>query len=230
MPQKNFYHGRQANIVTGSAHFAASLLTDFASLGISNAQATGFGIFNTSLQGAWSVSNNPETRTSVSIEATRTAIVRMRDAAKPLAQQITGNPAVTNAQLMGLGLLPRTSPSPRPAVQTPPEVRVIKVEGRLVTIGIKQAGLETSSRPIGSVGAYIFSHIGTAPTDPNAYKFEGLATKKTAQILFPNEVPSGSTVFIAAAWVSQRNGARGFACTPVSATLQGGPVLAGEGA
>jgi hypothetical protein len=110
---------------------------------------------------------------------------------------------------------------------TPPELDAIRVEGRLVTVRVRQAGVETAARPIGSVGAYIFSYVGpTAPTDPNAYKLEGLCTRRTVQVQFPNDVPSGATAWIAAAWVAQRGGQRGFACTPVSVTIQGGPILA----
>jgi hypothetical protein len=46
----------------------------------------------------------------------------------------------------------------------------------------------------------------------------------TTHILLPNDVPSGATAWIAAAWVSQR-GQRGTACNPVQVTIQGGPVL-----
>ncbi len=223
---QNFYHGKDATIVSGSANFASEIAENAAALGILPAQATAFGVRDTALQSAYLAAITPETRTPVSIEQKNIALRNMRAMAIPLAKQIIGNPAVTDAQLIALGLLPRTIPTPRPATMTPPEVDATKVDGRLVTIRVRQAGVESNSRPIGSVGAFIFSYVGpTAPTDPGAYKLEGLCTRRTVQVQFPNDVPSGATAWIAAAWVSAR-GQRGFACTPVSVTIQGGPILA----
>ena len=225
--QRNFYHGRDATVVSGSANFAAILTADAAALGLLPAQATAFGLLNTALQSAYTAAVTPETRTPVAIEQKNLAVKQMRAAAIPLARQIVGNPAVTDAQLVALGLLPRTVPTTRPATMTAPEVDAVDVDGRIVTLRVRQAGVvESNARPLGSAGAYIFSYVGaTPPADPNAYKFEGLCTRRTVRVVFPNDVPGGATAWIAAAWVSQR-GQRGYACNPVSVTIQGGPVLA----
>ena len=63
-----------------------------------------------------------------------------------------------------------------------------------------------------------------APSDPRAYHFEGMTTRTIAQVLFPNTVASGATVWLSACWVSAR-GQIGIACAPVSFTLQGGAVM-----
>jgi hypothetical protein len=227
MSDRNFYHGKGATIVAGAANFAAMILADAASLGLEPEQATAFGVLNTALQSAWTTANTPETRTSVAIEARNLAIKQMRAGAIPLAKQIVGNPAVTDAQLMALGLLPRTSPTPIPPEMAAPEVDIVDVQNRLAKVRVRQAGVESSARPRGAVGAYIFSYVGpSAPTDPSEYKLEGLCTRRYVEVLFPNDVPSGATAWIAAAWVAQRGGQRGYACAPVSFTIQGGPILA----
>jgi hypothetical protein len=227
MSDRNFYHGKGATIVAGSANFAAMLTAEAVSLGIQPAQATAFGVLNTALQSAWTTATTPETRTRVAIEAKNLAIKQMRAGAIPLAKEIVGNPAVTDSQLIALGLLPRTSPTPRPPEMTAPEVDIVEVRNRLAKIRVRQAGVESNARPVGSVGAYIFSYVGpTAPTDPSQYKLEGLCTRRYVEVLFPNDVPNGATAWIAAAWVAQRGGQRGYACAPVSFTIQGGPILA----
>ena len=43
----NFYFGKDADIVVGSASFASIIATDFASLGLTSAQSTAFGLLNT---------------------------------------------------------------------------------------------------------------------------------------------------------------------------------------
>ncbi len=76
------------------------------------------------------------------------------------------------------------------------------------------------------MSANIFSYVGpTAPTDPREYHFEGGTTKAKAQIIFPNAVPSGSTVWLSASWVSAR-GQISAGSVPVSFTLQGGAIPA----
>ena len=54
---------------------------------------------------------------------------------------------------------------------------------------------------------------------------EGYESRGTCQIVFPDDVPSGATAWVAAAWLSTR-GRSGRACLPVRVTIQGGPVLA----
>src|SRR5206468_11466120 len=75
---KNFYHGKDADIVTGSANFASSTATAFATFGLSSAQATFFGTLNTALQSAYTAAITPATRTPVTIEQKNTALVNMR--------------------------------------------------------------------------------------------------------------------------------------------------------
>ena len=73
MPE-NFYRGKDADIVAGSANFASLTATGFASYGLSTGQATAFGALNTTLQSAYSAAINPSTRTPVTIEAKRVAL------------------------------------------------------------------------------------------------------------------------------------------------------------
>ena len=65
---RNFYHGKDATIVSGSANFAAIIAAEFAALGLTTAQSTAFGLVNTSLQTSYSEATTPATRTSVAIE------------------------------------------------------------------------------------------------------------------------------------------------------------------
>ncbi len=49
------------------------------------------------------------------------------------------------------------------------------------------------------------SFVGAdAPTDPRVYHYEGMATRSTTQVLFPDTVASGATVWLSAQWVSAR--------------------------
>ena len=84
----------------------------------------------------------------------------------------------------------------------------------------------TRGKPFGAIGANVFSFVGPeAPTDPKAYHFEGLTTRPKVQLLFPDSVASGATVWISACWVSAR-GQIGTGSVPISFTIQGGAVAA----
>jgi len=61
----NFYFGKNADVVTGSANFASLIATGFASYGLTSAQSTAFGTLNTSLQSAYLAAVEPTTRTAV---------------------------------------------------------------------------------------------------------------------------------------------------------------------
>src|SRR5437867_7748661 len=83
---RNFYFGKDADIVAGSANFASLIATGFASYGLTTGQATAFGTLNTALQSAQSAAVNPPTRTPVAIEARNVALRNMRASAINLAK------------------------------------------------------------------------------------------------------------------------------------------------
>src|SRR5262245_537103 len=78
---RNFYLRKLAEAVAGSANFASIITTDAVALGLTPAQATAFGVTNTTLQTCWAASSTPDTRTPVAVEATRVALKNMRAAA-----------------------------------------------------------------------------------------------------------------------------------------------------
>jgi hypothetical protein len=222
---RNFYFGKDADIVTGSANFASLIATGFASYGLTTGQATAFGTLNTALQSAYSTSIEPTTRTRVTIAAKTLAIKNMRASAVLLAKIIYATPTVTDGQLVGLGLLPRSARTPIPAPTTSPIVEVGTVSGRLVNVRVHSSDSTRRGIEAGAKGANVYSFVGAAaPTDPRDYHFEGMTTRTITQVLFPNTVASGATVWLSACWVSAR-GQTGPASTPISFTLQGGAVL-----
>lgn len=226
MAARNFYHGKDADIVAGAANFASLISAGFASYGLSSAQSTAFGLLNTALQSAYTTATTPSTRSPVAIEAKNLAILNMRRLAVNLARIVSATATVTDAQLVSLGLLPRTVPTPRPVPGTPPMIEFLSCAGRVVTIRIHSATGESRAKPFGAIGADIYSAVSpTVPTDPNAYRHEGLATRGKMRMTFPNDVPSGATIWLSGVWVSAR-GERSMGSTPISFTLQGGPITA----
>jgi len=221
----NFYYGSNASVVTGSANFAALIATGYASYGLTTGQATAFGTLNTALQSAYLIAVEPTTRTRVTISTKNVAIRNMRASAVLLSKIIYATSTVTDAQLIGLGLLPRSTRNPIGPPATAPIVEVGIVSGRLVHIRLHSADSERRGMETGAKGCNLYSFVGpAAPTDPRDWHFEGMATRTISQLLFPDSVASGATVWLSARWVTAR-GATSPASEPVRFTLQGGAVL-----
>jgi hypothetical protein len=222
---RNFYYGTDANVVAGSAAFASQISASASTFGLTPAQATAFGLLNASLQGAYAESADPSTRTPVAIAGKNSAIRAMRASAILLSKIIYATPTVTDAQLVGLGLVPRSTRQPIPVPATAPVLETVSVVGRLVTVRLHAADSERRGKPRGAVGANVYSYVGQAPpADPRDYHFEGTATRTITHVQFPNTVAGGATVWLSACWVSAR-GQTSPACAPVGVTIQGGGTL-----
>jgi hypothetical protein len=215
---QNFYRRKMADAVAGAANFAAGIATDFASLGLTTAQQSAFGLVNSSLQSAWTASINPETRTSVSIEARDLALKNMREMAVDLAKIIYATPAVTDPQLVALGLQPRPGRTPSVLITETPVVTVYKVQGRQVIIRVRDASGAVRGKLPAAVGAMVYSFVGaTPPSGHEGWTSEGPITKDTAIVAFDDSVPVGGRVWFAAQWFNSKGVGPG--CTPVAAVI-----------
>ncbi|MGB7161407.1 MAG: hypothetical protein WBD40_25335 [Tepidisphaeraceae bacterium] len=222
---RNFYYGKDARIVAGSAAFAARINENPLAYGIQPHLAAEYAALDATLQAAYRAAVTPQTRTSIAVREKDDALRAVRLKAAMLASIIGASPDVDDAQLISLGLLPRPTRGARRAPDEPPVVEVAMVVGRRVTVRIRARSSE-ARKPLGCIGAYLYVFAGSEPpSDPLQYRFEGLASRKTATIRFPDDVASGSTAWISAAWVSRR-GKTSAACNPVRVTIQGGPILA----
>jgi hypothetical protein len=227
---RNFYFRKDADAVAGSANFASLISTGFSGYGITPDQSAAFGLLNAALRDAWSAAAEPSTRTRVAVAAKNLAVRNMRAGAILLSKIIYATPTVTDAQLVGLGLLPRRTHTRVGPPTTAPVVEVGVVSGRLVNVRLRPSDSRRRGIEAGARGANLYSFVGPdAPADARDYRFEGMTTRAIAQVLFPGGVPSGATVWLSARWVNNR-GQTGPASAPVSFALQGGAALPAEAA
>jgi hypothetical protein len=203
---RNFYYGREADIVAGSASFAALILASAATYGLLPAQAMAFGLLNTALQSAYTAAVSPPTRGPVSIQAKNQAIHNMRISAINLAKIAYSTPTVSDTQLVELGLLPRPSRTPVPPPATAPDIDILSVNGNTVQLRLHAAGESTRrGKPAGVDGASVFSFVGAVPPDNEAeWTFEGVASKTTINITFPAGTAPGARVWFTAFWFNGR--------------------------
>jgi hypothetical protein len=222
---KNFYFGKDADIVAGSANFAALITASPTTYGLTAGQATAFGTLNTALQSAWTASVNPSTRTPVSIDAKTLAIENMRGNAKLLAKIVYATLTVNDSQLTALGLLPRPTYSPVPAPAEAPEIDIVSVSGNTVRIRLhRESGPKRGKLP-GTKGAQVYSFVGTTPpTVETDWKFEGNTSKTVLDVTFASAAP-GAQVWFTAVWFNERM-ETGPAADKVTTNIAGGSAMA----
>ncbi len=222
--EKNWYFRKLEDAVTGSANYSSLISATPTLYGLVSSQSAAFAVLNTALQSAYLAAKEPSTRTPVAIANRNIALKAVQNSAKLLSKIIYATASVNDAQLIALGLLPRTVRQPKPTPTIAPVVEVARVSGRYVTLRIHQADGEESTKPDGAIAANIYTFVGpVAPTDVTEYFYQGMSTRKITEILFPNTVASGATVWISACWVGSR-GEFGLSSTPIKFTMQGGDI------
>lgn len=225
---KPFYNSTQAELASGAQNLVEIVTPALATYGITAPKMTQYTNLTNSYVSLLELATEPATRTSVAIDDKNEAKKLLRAASVDLAKIFTATATVTNGMLLALRMNPRVMRTPRGVPPTPPVVEVLSCSGRLVDIRVHDATSEGRGLPFGAQSANIYSYVGPIPpTDPREYHFEGATGRAKAQILFPDTVPSGATIWLSAQWVSARK-QRSPGSVPISFTLQGGalPVAA----
>ena len=224
---RNFYYGKQADIVTGSNTFGTLISSTPTVFGLVAAQAISYASFNAALQTSYAAAISNTTRSPTTIQAKDIAVRNVQREAALLAKIVYATSSVTDVQLLALGLLPRRSPLPRPVPEVAPMLELVSVSGRVAKVRFHNTEAETSrGKAPGTVGVALYSYVGPlAPADPAAYKFEGLATRAVTEIVFPNAVVSGAKVWISGQWISAR-GQTSIGSAPITFNLPGGDLAA----
>ncbi len=217
----NFYRKKDSELVAGSADFSAMITAAPTDYGLVAAQAPAYASLNTADAAAYAAAVEPSTRGRVTVEAKNQARKNLVAMARQYADYIIANATVTNAQLIALGLDPRTERTPGPVPGWPPRIEVLSVNGRNVDIRLWDSQVARRGKPPGVFGAAIFSYVGaTAPANIADWKFESNVGRTRMTVVFDNSIPAGATVWLTAFWFNAAK-ASGPACTPVSVTFGG---------
>src|SRR6185437_14193668 len=116
-------------------------------------------------------------------------------------------PGTTNPMRLDLGLPQRgTVPVPIPPPAESPLIEIKQTSGRTVRIRLINTLQPTRrGRPDGTIGASVFSFVGEAPPPSTSqWKFEGSTGLTTVDVVFPDSVAAGATVWLTAFWMNPR--------------------------
>jgi hypothetical protein len=224
---QSFLPVTDAGLLAWAQNFYAVANPIATSLGLTTTQLTAFNTLVTTYSTSLAACD-PGVRNKAAVFTKNQAKANLAHSCRLLAKIVEGQASVTDAQKTTLGLNVRATPTPIPPPAYPPQVDVLSVSGRTVSIRLHNSTVAgTRGKPPYVKGASVFSHVGaTAPTDPNAYKFEGNTTRTRVDVTFPDSVAPGATVWITAFWFNERTQS-GPAATPVQAVIQYGMTMVG---
>jgi hypothetical protein len=234
---KGFLPNADVALLEWSANFAARLSESGESYGISPAQAADYAAKNAAYAAAFYTAAGPSTGTRTAVVAKNQARAALRAAARQLALIVKGQPSVTDAQRVELGLAPRPAGRPAPIGRpaAAPSLQVDAVTGRTVRLRLLDPDSTRRGKPAGVLGAVLFSYAappapprptpdGPPPTDLRDWRFEGHTTRTILDLAFPADLPPGTQVWLTARWLSPRLQG-GPAANPVSTHLGGGVAM-----
>lgn len=207
--------------VAWAANFAALITATPAAYGLVPADAVSIAAAVTALEDAYGVAVNPGTRTSAAVAAQNGADLQMQAVCRPFAMRIKSNTAVSEAQLLGLGLnVPSGGSTPVPPPTTEPSLALVAIAPGTLRVAYAQApGASGRAKPENVVGAQIFVTYGQTPAvDPTVAAYAATVTKSPFVLDVP-QARRGQTATIWARWQT-RSGDNGVAATgPWSAAL-----------
>ena len=229
MARSTYFPAKDASIVTWANTFASVLSSSPTTYGATAGIAASFQTLADNLQSAYTMSQEPATRTKGTIAAKQAAKQAMKEACRKIVRVIYAQ-TLTDQQLIDIGLRPYDpTPTPSPVPALAPILEIVSVYGRDVRVRLKDASGESRGKPPFVSAAQLYSFVGaTPPSGSDGWKMEACVTRTSIIVQFPETVAPGSKVYLTAAWMNSR-GLTGPACTPVVASIgyEGAMPLAG---
>ena len=225
--RRDYFPTTDSGVEQFTANFSGLISIDPAVYGLDSKIAADYSGLQKDFAAKLTAAVNPATRGRLSVfqkDEARKALVLIT---RKYAQQISKMVSVTDDQRVELGItIADTKRTPVPAPTTSPHIKVIKTEGRYVTLELSQTKAKRG-KPNKVAGATIFTFTGpVAPQGADGWKFIENTTKTTVQIPFPPS-STGDTIWITAFWSNSRDES-GPAAAPISIALPAGGVLPKE--
>jgi hypothetical protein len=221
---------KDSELVNYSTNWNTRISSSATDYGLTNTQATQYGTLHTawiSAYDALAAAREAGTRSEALTSSKTSAKRNLLAFGRTLYKVVQSAPSVSNEKKIELGVHVRdTIPTPAPPPGTAPVLSVVSVTGRRARVKLKSAIGDRKGRPLGTIGAQIYSCVSDdVPTAGTQWHFEGATGKNLVDVVFPDSVANGATVWFTAVWF---NGSKqtGPNAAPVSTNLQGGAAVA----
>jgi hypothetical protein len=174
--------------------------------GVTAADATNQTALYTAWHTQYLLATNPSTKTKTVVAAKNAARANATAGIRPLAQAITLNNGVSNANklALGLNLHGSTGPTPIPAPSSFPQLALVAATPGELTFKYTDSSDGVSrSKPAGVLSGLLFALASTTPiTNPADLVFRGLFTKQPFAVDTSVFGPA-KTVYVAAQWATR---------------------------
>jgi len=208
---------REAELVTWAGNFASLTTAAPTDYGLTIEQAADYAAAQTAFTNAYDVANHPSTRTPMAIEEKDDLKAALIAITRDLVRVCQAWPEMTNAKRVALGITVRDpEPTPVPIPEQSPQLDIAAVNGRRISLRLRDSQTGERKKPEGVNGAAVLSYVGeTIPANIRDWSFEGNTTRTDVDVVFDETVPMGAKVWLTAYWFNRR-AESGPACSPVS--------------
>jgi hypothetical protein len=223
---KSYLPSTDARLLIWAATLSHSILQDHAKYGVTLQQAQELDDRQVEYSAAFFAAVNPYTRTRGKVAAKSDARERLRHAAQFIVSIIRGQPHLTSAQKIAIGLTVRR-PRRRhvKAPEVAPELVIRSVSGNTVSLRLNRpAARRRTGKPADVTGAIIMCAAGEQMPPREAWRMMTTTSSARAEVTFPATYPPGTCVWLAAMWINRRQ-ERGPMSRPVSVHVQFGGIM-----
>lgn len=225
--RRSFYYDVESTLYSSSQNFADRISAGREELGLSEQVVERYLEVNAAYRAAYMKTAMADTKSKSDVSRKNAVKKELCQVAAGIAKVVNGNPDVSDAQRILLGLVIRTQGSRIGPPDVRPAVQVMSVMARTVKIRIYDPVLNRRGKPPGVAWASVLTHVGSDfPADINEWKSAGHTTRNTMDILFPPSIGFGTQVWICARWMNRRTEA-GPNSNPITTHVQGGLSMAG---
>ena len=223
---KNYLPTTDDGLFQWSGNFFQKISLSPAAVGLTQAEVDAYGVSQQAYAQALAIAVDPRTRGVCAVAAKNQAKVTLTAKSRQLAMVVTRHPGITDVHRVEMGLTVREAPSRVQAPATSPGIDIVRVDGRIVTIRLRDEMKSRRGRPANVKGANVYVFAGDVPaTDPALWRFEGGTSRTQVDVDFGSALPPGTKVWFTACWLNAKL-QTGPACPPVPATLNfGGPTI-----
>lgn len=223
---RDFYPRRESDIQSFTTNFSAILSADPEAYGLTPARVDEYSALQQAFSDAYITAQNPGANSSSSVAFKESCRVALEAGTRPLVKTIKGQPTVTDAMRISLGLSGR--PTRRHHVfvpDKPPILRVIDSVGGTVRVRLVDAESTRRGLPRDARMALVFGFVGEfPPADCSLWKCNRATSHAVTQVRLGDAIGPGTKVWLKACWTNAR-GEQGPSSAPIHTYLQDGMML-----
>jgi hypothetical protein len=221
---RGFLPNTDSGLLAFSLHLSSAISATPGDYGLTDSQAAVYAAAHAGFAAAMAACE-PSLRTMGATAAKNAARDALKIQIRLVVSTINGQPAVTDAQKVSLGLAVPRAARVIPPPGFAPALSVVSAAGWTVKVGLLDASAGLRRRvPVDVYGASVFTFVGEQPpSDLRLWRFEGQTERARLEVEFDSANPPGTRVWLTAMWFNGRKQS-GPMCPPVSANLPGGGV------